>query len=692
MYMIKKILYIAIISLFSIGLNAQIDRSKAPKSGEAPEINLPEANIWTLQNGLKVILVENNKLPTVRFKLYFDYGRILEGEKAGFLSIMGEMMSAGTKKMRKEKLHESIELLGAYLNTSSNSISVSTLKKNYEKAFSIMSDVLLEPSFPEKEFKKEIILTISGLEANEKNTNYIARRLKNVMLYGKDHPYGEIVTPETVNNITLDDVKDFYYTHFKPNIAYLVINGDISKDEVDALLSKHLLNWKSEDVYIKEYDNPKNPSETEIDFINVDAATQANICIANLESLKRTDSDYFAAKVGSGILGGSATARLFMNLREDKAYTYGSYCSLGSDRYISSFSATASVRNNVVDSAIVEIFKEIRKIRDNNVTKEELKRQKNSFFGSFAMSLESPSTIANFYLNEQIYNLPKGYYANYLKHTNKVKAKDVKAVMRKHLKPDNAKIIVVGKASELLPRLEKLNYKINFFDIYGNPTEKPNTILKVDTKNVSVYDIISDYAEAIGGKEKLLKVNTLEQKYTMQMSGFTVDGELKYMLPHKTSVEMKMNGETIIKNAFNGKVGYTSQQGDKANIEEKEIAKYLSVKSIFPWMYFDDKSYEGVVEGIIPVNNSDAYKIRVKVGADYSYYYFDKSSKFLVKTEEIEVVDGEKVTEETQYLNYTDFEGILFPSKLKTSVNSQIMDINIISIKINEGVSESDFE
>ena len=270
----KKIFSIAFILLMSLGINAQIDRSKAPKSGEAPEIKLPEAKIWETKNGLTVIVVENHKLPTVNFSIRFDYDPILEGTKAGETDIFGSMMSAGTTTRTKEELHESIEILGARLNTSASGIGVSTLKKNYKEVFEIFADVILNPSFPQEEFDKEIKQALTGLEASEKDNKTISRRVKSAILYGSNHPYGEVTTPETVKVIKLEDTKNLYSTYFKPNIAYLVVNGDISKKEVKKLVKKYFKKWKSGDVPTHKYDEPKNVAKTEIDFINVDAATQ----------------------------------------------------------------------------------------------------------------------------------------------------------------------------------------------------------------------------------------------------------------------------------------------------------------------------------------------------------------------------------------------------------------------------------
>ena len=675
----------------SLGINAQIDRTQAPKSGDAPEIKLPEAKIWKEKNGLTVIVVENHKLPTVNFSLRFDYDPILEGEKAGETSVFGSMMGAGTTTRTKEQLYESVEILGAGLNTSATGVGVSALKKNYKEAFEIFADVILNPSFPQEEFDKEIKQTLTGLEASEKDNKAVSGRVKSAILYGYDHPYGEVVTPETVKNVALEDTKKLYSTYFKPNIAYLVVNGDITKREVKKLVKAYFKNWKSGEVPTHKYEEPKNPAKTEIDFVNMDAATQSIISIVNLENLKPSSPDFFAARAGSTILGGSATARLFMNLREDKAYTYGAYSSMGSGKLTSSFYAGASVRNEVTDSAVVQFIYEINKIRNEEVTAEELDKQKNSLFGSFAMTLESPSTIARFYLNEQILGLPQGYYANYLKEVNKVEPSDINKALNKYILPDNSRIIIVGKAVDVVPNLEKLGYKINYFDIYGRPTKAPS-MAKPIPAGVTVTAVIDDYANAIGGTKALKKIKTLDQDFSMQMGPYAIDGNIKKMAPHSQKMEMKMQGQVIMKNVFDGKKGYIMAQGKRIPFDDKQTKAALGSNTLFPWLYFGEEKYEASLESIIPFNGSEVYKVKVTIGGATSYFYFDVNSKLLVQLENTQEVNGKQVSELTTLGNYKEYDGIKFPTSLKVKAGPQVMEMKVKSTVINKGVKTSDFK
>ncbi|MCK5907518.1 MAG: insulinase family protein, partial [Flavobacteriales bacterium] len=363
-------------------------------------------------------------------------------------------------------------------------------------------------------------------------------------------------------------------------------------------------------------------------------------------------------------LGGSATARLFMNLREDKAYTYGAYSSMGSGKLTSKFYAGASVRNEVTDSAVVQFIYEINKIRNEEVTAEELNKQKNSLFGSFAMSLESPSTIARFYLNEQILGLPEGYYANYLKEVNKVEPSDVNKALNKYILPENSRIIIVGKAVDVVPNLEKLGYKINYFDIYGRPTKAPS-MAKPIPAGVTVASVIDDFANTIGGTKALKKIKTLDQDFSMQMGPYSIDGNIKKMAPHSQKMEMKMQGQVIMKNVFDGKKGYIMAQGKRIPFDDKQTKAALGSNTLFPWLYFGEEKYEASLESIIPFNGSEVYKMKVIIGGATSYFYFDVNSKLLVQLENTQEVNGKQVSELTTLGNYKEYDGIKFPTSLK---------------------------
>jgi zinc protease len=291
-----------------------------------------------------------------------------------------------------------------------------------------------------------------------------ARRVENALTYGKNHPYGEFTTKETVKNITLEDIKIRYNSYYKPNNAYLIIIGDINPKEIKKMVKTLFSDWKPGDIPSYKIPEAKNVETTEIDFINMSNAVQSEIAVINTIDLTLGDKDYYAALLANQILGGGGTARLFQNLREDKAYTYGSYSRVSQSRYIGTFKATASVRNMVTDSSVVEIQKEIKKIRYQKVSKQDLKDAKELYIGNFVMDVQKPATAAKYALNRELYNLTDDYYETYLEKINSVTVDDVQNAAIKYFRGDKARIVITGKGIDVLKNLEKTDYLIKYFD------------------------------------------------------------------------------------------------------------------------------------------------------------------------------------------------------------------------------------
>ncbi|MDQ3279409.1 MAG: insulinase family protein, partial [Bacteroidota bacterium] len=320
-----KNIFIAFIALLPTVLMAQVDRSKAPQPGPAPEIKIGQPATFTLPNGLKVFVVQNTKLPRVSATLSFNMDGIVEGNKAGLTSMGGELIRRGTSKMNKAQLDEAVDLLGGSLNTSATSASASSLKRNFPKLFSLMSDVVLRPTFPAAELEKIRKQSLSGLQAAKDNPNAIAQNVVNRLTYGKEHPYGDIETEETISNVKLEDIRKYFNTYWKPNNAFLVFVGDITPADAQKLATQYFGTWKRGDVPKPTYQTPQPPAKTYIALVDRPASVQSVITFAAPVPLKPGAPDVIPASVMNNILGAGSTSRLFMNLREKYGFTYGAY-------------------------------------------------------------------------------------------------------------------------------------------------------------------------------------------------------------------------------------------------------------------------------------------------------------------------------------------------------------------------------
>ena len=680
-----KILSLVAILAMSFTSIAQIDRSKMPEPGPAPKVKLGESKKFILKNGLTVIMVENHKLPRASVNLTIDNYPSFEGDKAGVSSMMGSLLGRGTTNISKDEFNERVDYLGASLSFSSGGAYGASLKKYFPEILELMADGVKNSQFTQEEFEKEQKITLDGIKSNEKSVTSAARRVENALTYGKEHPFGEFITKETVKNITLKDVENRYKNYYKPNNAYLIIIGDINPKKIKKMVKKLFSDWKSGSI--PEYTMPKvnNVETTEINFINMDNAVQSEIAVVNSLDLTLGDKDYYAALLANQILGGGGTARLFQNLREDKAYTYGSYSRVRQSRYVGTFKATASVRNMVTDSSVVEIQKEINKIRYQKVSEQDLRDAKELYIGNFVMEVQKPATAARYALNRELYNLPEDYYETYLEKINAVTINDLQDAAIKYFKGDKARIIITGKGIDVLKNLEKnSDYKINYFDKFGNPSEKPKMTLPIP-EGVTASSVIDSYFNAIGGADKIAAIKTLAMTYNATIQGTPIVLTTKVAAPNKTTNTISVMGQTMQKQAFNGENGYNEMRGQKKEFDEKEINK--SKSNTAP---FSDMAYKnGLLDRIEPVDGKNAYVI--KSGTTEIYYDVASGLK-LQSVEVVKAPDGNEMKVPTIFSDYKKVSGILFAHKRDQVTPQFTLNFVLQDVKINEGVEDKDFE
>ena len=483
-----------------------------PKPGPAPSININKPQTFVLKNGLKVLVVENHKLPRVSFNLTLDNPPYAEGAKKGVSDILSSMIGNGTESMNKDAFNEEIDFLGANINFDASGASANGLSRYSKRILELMADGALNPLFVQEEFDKEKAKIIEGLKSEEKSVTAIARRVENVLTYGKEHYKGEFTSEETLNNVILDDVIVNYNTYFVPANAYLVIVGDVKFKEVKKEVERLFGSWKKATAPQLTYSDPKDVQYSQINFIDTPNAVQSEIALVNLSNLKMTDTEYFAVILANQVLGGGGEGRLFLNLREKHGWTYGAYSSIGSGKYITKFRSGSSVRNAVTDSAVVEVFNELKKMRTELVSEEDLKNAKAKYVGNFVMQIEKPSTIAGYALNKETQGLPEDFYENYIKNINAVTAEDIKNAANKFFLANQTRVIIVGKAADVLPGLEVMSKReklpIFYFDKYGNPTQKPE-VKKPVPAGVTAQTVLNDYIKAIGGEKAVKNVKTL---------------------------------------------------------------------------------------------------------------------------------------------------------------------------------------
>ncbi|MDF1611630.1 insulinase family protein [Stygiobacter electus] len=687
----KKFLSLVLILFITIASFAQIDRSKKPAAGPAPEIKLGNYESFTLKNGLKVFVVENKKVPRVSFNLFFDIDPIVEGKHAGYVEATGELLRTGTKTRSKDKLDEEIDFLGATLNTSSNNIFASALKKQAPKLLEIMSDIVLNSDFKQEELDKIIKKTLSNLAAQKDEPNAISQRVRDVLNYGKDHPYGEPTTEETVKSINLDLCNNYYKTYLKPNIAYLSIVGDINKKEAQKLVEKYFGNWKAGDVPKTEFQNPKAPLINKVALVDRANAVQSVISVSYPIEFNLASEDYIKASVMNTILGGSFTSRINKNLRETKGFTYGAGSNLRADKFIGVWMASAPVRNIVTDSALTEIFNEMKRIRNEKVSDEELQINKNYMIGNFVRSLENPQTIANFAINIERYKLPKDFYKNYLKNLNDVTADDVLSVAKKYIKPNNANVLIVGKAEEVAKNLTKfsMNGKIDYYDIYG---EKYDPNVKKAPEGLTAEQVIDKYIQVMGGKDKLSQMKDETMKLTGSMQGMNLVVTITRKAPNKL-FQLIDFGVGQQKTVFDGTRGKVSAMGQEQELSGSQLEEMKVQAALNAFLDYASQGIKLELAGMEPINKKDAYKINLiyPSGKKNSQYY-DAATGFLIRTNSTVDSPQGSLSITIDYDDYKELNGYMVAHKMIQGTPMGSIELTLSSYEVNKNVSDDLFK
>ena len=684
----KIMRYIKTLLLVLLSANisySQIDRTQPPKPGPAPIISLGNPKSFTLKNGLKVIVVENDKLPRAYANLDIDNYPDYEGDIKGVSNLLGSMMGNGTKNQEKDSYNEEVDYMGATLFLSAGGGYASSLKRYFPRILEMMSDGLINPVFTKEDFQKEKNVILDGIKSIEKDVQTIASRVHSKLRYGANHPFGEFESAESINNVTLKDVKNYYSTYAIPNNAYLTIVGDVKFDNIKSLVEDLFGNWKKGKSLNYSMPQTSNLNDLEISFVDMPNAVQSEIYVGNLMEVSMSNPDFFALKLGNQILGGSSTARLFMNLREDKGFTYGSYSSASTSRYVGTFTATASVRNEVTDSAVTEIINEIKKITSVNVTEAELNAAKEKYVGSFIMSTEQPSTIASFASNIDKFNLPENFYEKYLENFQGVTVDDVKRVINKYILNDRLRILVVGKGQDVLSMLENLPYEMKYYDKYAVSSGKPDYSTPSD---VSVESVISKYIEAIGGKDKISEVNAVSMLAEAEVQGMKLQMVSIQSKPNKQVTMMMMMGNTMMKMVFDGEKGSVSQQGIVNSLPEDQVQEMINSTLPFEelgWVSDDNVKFNSIEE-------EDGKTLHVLEVSKGTFVAYDSETGLKYKQTEIaEMPDGSKMPQTTYYDDYRSVDGVLFPYVIRAPIGPQSLDFNIVNISVNPQVSDSDF-
>lgn len=689
----NKLTYIFLF-LVALGVQAQVDRSKMPDSGPTPVINLGTPETFTLSNGLTVLLVENHKLPRVSISLQINNTPHTEGTKAGVGELTASLMGNGTTTISKDAYNEEVDFLGATISLSAEGGYALSLSKYFERVAQLMADGALHPNFTQEELDKERTQLIEGLKTGEKSAAAVAGRVQDVLLYGKDHPYGEYTTEETVNKITLEDVKNYYKTYFVPQNAYMVVSGDFKAAKAKKIIKKYFGEWLSAKAPSVTVPSANPVQYTQVDFVDMPNAVQSELAVISPVKLKMSDKDYPAVLIANYILGGAFGSYLNMNLREQHGFTYGARSSVSADEWSDAkFGASTKIRNAVTDSAVVETLKEITRIRTELVSDKDLENAKAKYLGNFIMATEDPQTIARYAVNIRTKNLPEDFYKTFISRINAVTKEDVLRVAKVYFPVNNSRIVVVGKGSDVLDKLEKIEFDgkvlpVFYFDKYGAKVNRP-VFSKPIPAGVTAKTVLEGYINAIGGMDAVKNIKSVSLSGDAEpQPGIKLHLDLKKTSKGQFYQDLTFGGNSMSKQVLNGTKAYAIQRGQRMDIEGEDLeALKAEAAPISELALLTNDSVK--LESIETMDGKDVYVIAEDANTK-SYYFTDSFLKY--KQIETQEVEGQTYATTFTFEDYKEVKGIKIPFVLKQTVGPQELVFTLTDVKINEGVTDKDFQ
>jgi len=450
-------------------------KGKAPVNKNVLKVKLPRAEEASLKNGLRVLLLPSNKIPTFNMQLVVLSGGLSDkADYRGLASVTATLLREGTTKRASKDIAEQVDALGATLTANSglssmtSVVNTSGLVENFDQTLDLFADVIRNPTFPQTEIDKYKTRILAQLQFQRSIPQFLAAEQFNKAIYGTSHPASLVALPaESIKKLSSKDLAEFHSTYYRPNNAIIAIVGDVTMKEIMPKLEKAFGDWQKGDIPVTNIPPAPAQSDSKIYLIDRPGSVQTVLQLGTL-GIERTSPDYFAVLLADKVFGGGPSGRLFLNLREDKGYTYGAYSSFGGSKFRGVWGASSEVRTDVTEGAMKEFMYELNRLRDTPVGEEELENAKRAIVGGFALSLEQPQSLLQNTITQKLYNLPADYWDTYPQKVSAITAADVQKAAQKYLDMGRLQVVAVGDAAKAREILAKYG-KVELYDADGKP-------------------------------------------------------------------------------------------------------------------------------------------------------------------------------------------------------------------------------
>jgi len=698
----KQIRILTALLLFLAGgqVFAQNDWPK-PEPGPAPNASFPEFFETELDNGLKVFVVSNDAQPVITFRLLIKSGSEYDGDKSGVAEFTTDLLTDGTTSRTSLDFAKEADYLGLNIGASAAddqmSVSGSGLKKHMDKLLTLMTDALYNPVFPNDELDKLKKQTLSGMQSIKKNPDAVMGRLQITVGYNV-HPYSNFQTEDEVSGITTADLAAFHKTYFIPNNSSLAIVGDVTPQEIMPVIEKYFGSWEKGTKPTNNFPTPKALSGRSVHLVDL-GKTQTQTAIAvNTTCVNRSNPDYVPLSMMNSIIGGGFSGRLFANLREKHGFTYGAYSSVEARKKAGLWNASATVRRIATDSAFTQVILEMERLQNEQVESSELDMHKQYASGRFLLGLESPSTVARMVQNIDLYELPKDYYKNYVKHIMSVTPADITTMAKKYLGTDNLALLAVGDASVIKERLTQFG-EVNLYDTDMNPlSESVSYELDIDAET-----LIEKYIAAQGGREAMEDIESriTEADVTFDFGMAKGEGMMKEIAkaPNKkyqnVTLSIDMGGQSQIVETESWVDGQHAVQRQPMQplkaLAGDELAKALEDEQFNMVLRYKELGYTVSVAEKKQVDDRVVYVVNFKRKHSNEEWMVDAETFLLhSKVETAESPQG-AITTVIRYSDYRDVDGLKLPFSYAAENPRMQMQVSITSYKHNEDIPDETF-
>ena len=501
-------------------------RRAAPPPLPPRPIVIPDARETVLRNGMTVVVIEDDRLPLVSYRLGLKIGTAYDPPKlTGLTDLLAGLLPEGTASRSSREIAEKVARMGASLNAGANSdytiIAGSALTSFKDEILDLIAEVLLQPSFPEKEVELAKQNTKESLRQQRAQPSFLATEMVSRVMFG-EHPYAKVApTVESIDLFERQQFVDFHRSKFLPNNAVLIVVGNVAFDDVIPRIEGLFSTWQRGEQLASQFPSPPMRTTRSAYLVDRSGSAQSNIVIAN-QGITRTSPDYFPMLLMHTVLGATASSRLFMNLREEKGYTYGAYSNLDARRSAGTFRATAEVRTPVTGDSLKEFFFELDRIRSERVSDKEINDAKSYLTGVFPIRLETQEGMIDQLVQIKMLGLPDKYLQSYRDHVQAVTIDDIQRVAEKYVKPDEAAIVVIGDGAKVLDQIRPFCEDIEIYNTSGKRKEMPTAGANVNVTGTWTINIETPLGQSIPAT---LTVNRVDDGTTASITSEMGDAD-----------------------------------------------------------------------------------------------------------------------------------------------------------------------